>query len=77
MNSSRGAVGFFAQRRNVARIDHYRLLRDIVRFNREAPKVLHAPGAEDWTLGAFVERERYGNVFTSQYLVPMTSAISE
>ena len=37
--------------------------------------MLHAPGAEDWTLGAFIERERYGKVFTSQYLVPMTSAI--
>ena len=73
--SSRGAVGFFAQRRNVARLDHYRLMRDIVRFNREAPKVLHAPGAEAWTLGAFIERERYSKVFTSQYLVPMTSAI--
>ena len=36
--SSRGAVGFFAQPRNVVRLDHYRLLRDIVRFNREAPQ---------------------------------------
>ena len=73
--SSRGALGFFAQARNVLRIDHYRLLRDIVRFNREAPRVLTTPGAEDWTLGSFVASERYGDAFTSQYLVPMTSAI--
>jgi len=73
--SSRGALGFFAQPRNVVRIDHYRLLRDIVRFNREAPRVLTTPGAEEWTLGSFVSRERYGDAFTSRYLVPMTSAI--
>ncbi|MEO7132869.1 MAG: FAD-dependent oxidoreductase [Vicinamibacterales bacterium] len=73
--SSRGALGFFAQPRNVVRMDHYRLLRDIVRFNREAPQVLTTPGAQEWTLGDFVERERYGEAFTTQYLVPMTSAI--
>lgn len=73
--SSRGALGFFAQPRNVVRLDHYRLLRDIVRFNREAPQVLTTPGAEDWTLGDYVTRQRYGDAFTTRYLVPMTSAI--
>lgn len=73
--SSRGALGFFAQPRNVIRLDHYRLLRDIVRFNREAPRVLTTPGAESWTLGEYVTRERYSDAFTTRYLVPMTSAI--
>jgi predicted NAD/FAD-binding protein len=73
--SSRGALGFFAQPRNVVRLDHYRLLRDIVRFNREAPKILTTPGADACTLGDFVAREGYGEAFTSRYLVPMTSAI--
>ena len=73
--SSRGALGFFAQPRNVVRMEHYRLLRDIVRFNREAPRVLTTLGAEEWTLGEYVQRERYGDAFTTQYLVPMTSAI--
>src|SRR5262245_47085902 len=36
---SRGARGFFAQRRNVLRPSHFRLLRDIFRFNREAPRM--------------------------------------
>jgi predicted NAD/FAD-binding protein len=35
--SSRGANGFFAQRRNLARPSHLSLLREILRFNREAP----------------------------------------
>lgn len=73
--SSRGVPGFFAQPRNVVRLDHYRLLRDIVRFNREAPRLLTTPGAEDWTLRDYVTRERYGDAFTTRYLVPMTSAI--
>lgn len=73
--SSRGALGFFAQPRNVVRLDHYRLLRDIIRFNREAPKILTTPGADAVTLGEFVAREGYGDAFTTRYLVPMTSAI--
>ena len=43
--SSRGANGFFAQRRNLFRRSHLRLLREIVRFNREAPALLDAAGA--------------------------------
>lgn len=73
--SSRGALGFFAQPRSVVRLDHYRLLRDIVRFNREAPAVLTAPGAEEWTLDEYVRRGQYSEAFVARYLVPMTSAI--
>lgn len=73
--SSRGALGFFAQPRSVVRVDHYRLLRDIVRFNGEAPAVLTTPGAEAWTLDDYVRRGGYGEAFVSRYLVPMTSAI--
>ena len=43
--SSRGANGFFAQRRNLVRPSHLSLLREIVRFNREAPALLEAPDA--------------------------------
>lgn len=73
--SSRGALGFFAQPRNIVRLEHYRLLRDIVRFNREAPTVLTMTGAENLTLGMYVKSEGYSDVFSSRYLVPMTSAI--
>jgi len=73
--SSRGASGYFAQPRNIVRLDHYRLLRDIVRFNREAPAVLAQPGAETWTLESYVRDKKYSDVFTQRYLIPMTSAI--
>ena len=42
--SSRGANGFFAQRRNLVRPSHLSLLREIVRFNREAPALLECAG---------------------------------
>jgi len=73
--SSRGANGFFAQRRNLVRPSHLSLLREIVRFNREAPALLCLPGAEDQTLGKFLESRQFGEAFTHQYLLPMASAI--
>lgn len=73
--SSRGVAGFFAQPRNLVRPAHHRLLRDILRFNREAPAVLTAPGAEEWTVDGFLRGQRYGADFVTRYLAPMTSAI--
>ena len=73
--SSRGANGFFAQRRNLVRPSHLSLLREIVRFNREAPALLAAPDAERQTLGDFLESRRFGEGFTHRYLFPMASAI--
>ena len=73
--SSRGANGFFAQRRNLVSRSHLSLLREIVRFNREAPAILRAPEAERQTLGDFLESRRFGDAFTRQYLLPMASAI--
>jgi predicted NAD/FAD-binding protein len=71
--SSRGARGFFAQPRNAARPSHLRMFADIVRFNREAPAVLDAPG--DQTLGEYLDGRGYSAGFVARYLVPMTSAI--
>lgn len=77
--SSRGAVGFFASARNLLRPGHYRLLRDIVRFNREAPTVLDGDDDDDQaggeTLADYVARQRYGDEFLPRYLAPMASAV--
>ena len=73
--SSRGANGFFAQRQNLVKPSHLFLLREIVRFNREAPALLDAPDAERQTLGDFLESRRFGEPFTHRYLFPMASAI--
>ena len=73
--SSRGANGFFAQRRNIVRPSHLFLLREIVRFNREAPALVGAPDAERQTLGDFLDARGFGETFTHRYLFPMASAI--
>lgn len=73
--SSRGARGFFAQKRNLLRPSHLRLLTEILRFNREAPALLSRPDAAKATLGDFLESHRFGDHFRRNYLYPMASAI--
>jgi predicted NAD/FAD-binding protein len=64
----------FAQRRNLLRPSFHRMLRDILRFNREALLLLDEPD-KALTLGEYVRRQRYGREFSEQYLLPMGAAI--
>ncbi|MGE3175804.1 MAG: NAD(P)/FAD-dependent oxidoreductase, partial [Planctomycetota bacterium] len=63
----------FAQRRNLLRPAFWGMLRDILRFHREAPKVLR--GEDDPSVAELLLRGRYGQAFTNWYLVPMAAAI--
>jgi predicted NAD/FAD-binding protein len=65
--------GLFAQRRNLLRPSFHRMLRDILRFNREAPALLHSP--EETSLGAYLGEKAYSRAFIDDYLVPMGAAI--
>ena len=73
--SSRGIGGFFAQKSNYLSPRHYTLLREILRFNREAPKVLTDPEAEAMALGEFLDAGGYSPVFVDRYLIPMAGAV--
>jgi uncharacterized protein len=73
--SSRGAAGFFANPLRVASPTHWRLLRDILRFNREALALLREGRAESMMLGVFVEERGYSKVFCDYYLYPTVAAI--
>jgi predicted NAD/FAD-binding protein len=64
----------FAQRRNLLRPSFLRMMRDILRFNREAPTLLSEPGGE-LPLGELLARGRYGAAFVDHYIVPMGAAI--
>jgi predicted NAD/FAD-binding protein len=64
----------FAQRRNLLRPRFLLMVRDILRFNREAPALL-AGSDDDLTLGEYLEQNRYGDAFREDYLLPMGSAI--
>ena len=64
----------FAQRRNLLRPSFYRMLRDILRFNRTALPSTEHLGA-DYTLGEFLFDNGYSHEFVDHYLVPMAAAI--
>jgi predicted NAD/FAD-binding protein len=64
----------FAQPRNLWRWGHYRLLYDILRFNREAPGAVERYSAEV-TLGQFLRDGSYSREFADHYLLPMGAAI--
>lgn len=68
----------FAQRRNLTRPAFWRMLRDILRFNREATALARRPDAELdalLTVGQYLRREGYGEPFLHWYLLPMTACI--
>ncbi|MDZ7768429.1 MAG: NAD(P)-binding protein [Woeseiaceae bacterium] len=64
----------FAQRRNLLKPSFWRMVRDILRFNREALAALHG-NEGNLSLGAWLDRHRYSPEFTGHYLVPMAAAI--
>lgn len=66
--------GLFAQRSNLLRPSFYRMLSDILRFNREAPDLLGRPDF-DLTLGEYLDRNGYSRQFVDSYVLPMGSAI--
>jgi predicted NAD/FAD-binding protein len=64
----------FVQKRNLLRPSFYRMIRDILRFNREASKALVGYG-ELGSLGVFLRNGKYSEEFVDHYLAPMGSAI--
>ncbi len=68
-----GLNALFAQRSNLLRPSFYRMIRDILRFNREAPLAVATRGDE--AVGAYLRDEGYGKPFVDHYLVPMAAAI--
>ena len=72
--SGSGLDGFFAQRSNLFRPRHWRMLQEILRFQREAPDLLEADDPKR-TLGDFLESEHYSTAFVKNHLLPMGGAI--
>lgn len=64
----------FAQRSNIIRPAFYRMLLDILRFNREAPAFFEG-AVSDSTLWEFLHTSDYSREFIEYYIVPMGAAI--
>lgn len=68
------ANALFAQRRNLLRPSFWRMLREILRFNRECRELLEQPD-DTLTLGQYLERGSWSRAFREHYLLPMGGAV--
>lgn len=65
----------FAQRKNLLNLRHWRFLRQLNRFNKEAVAALDEPHWAELSLAEYVEQRGYGGDFLERYLIPMSSAV--
>ena len=65
----------FGQKRNLLRPAFWRMLADIVRFNRHSVAWLEAHPDDDLTLREFLKAGAYSDAFADWYLLPMGAAI--
>ena len=66
----------FAQRKNLLRLSHWRLLKEIMRFNKVAHRLLENPVAvPDMSLGEMLDAHQFSRDMREHYLLPMGAAI--
>jgi uncharacterized protein len=64
----------FCQRRNLLSPRFHGMLLDLARFYRRAPALLEED-SRGISLGAYLERERFGAAFRDEHLLPMAAAL--
>ena len=64
----------FAQRRNIFRPAFHRMIREILRFNREAQRLLETD-APQVSLKDYLANENYSREFIDHFIIPMGAAI--
>ncbi len=64
----------FAQRINLFKPSFYKMIKDILRFNKESVEELEA-GNANVSMGKFLSDRHYGKQFIEQYLIPMGAAV--
>lgn len=73
--SSYGALGVFAQKRNLFSARFWGMLRDITRFYRRAPKDLASLDTPMTSLEDYLEANGYCQAFRDDHLLPQAAAI--
>jgi len=72
--NSQSLSGLFFQKKNLFSLKHYRMIADIMRFNKNANKHIASNSSElDVSLGEYLSG--YSNIFKERYLMPMGAAI--
>lgn len=65
--------GLFATRANICAPAFYRMIADLIRFNRDARRLLAC--GEDLPLGDWLSQQRYSPMFIERLIVPQVSAV--
>lgn len=68
-------LGLFAQPRNLLSRRHWGMVRDMLRFYREAPELLAALPGPALSLGDYLATKGFGGAFRDRHLLPMAAAI--
>ncbi|AEG30963.1 NAD(P)/FAD-dependent oxidoreductase [Thiomicrospira cyclica] len=64
----------FAQRKNLFSLTHWKMIREILRFNKQAKKDLHHLD-HDMSLGDYLTKHKFSSSMQQDYLLPMAAAI--
>ena len=67
--------GLFAQKRNLLRPRFWSMVKDILRFYRDAPAAIVNDADDSITLGDYLSLNRYSHAFQRDHLLPMGAAI--
>lgn len=73
--SGQNPLTLFAQPTNLLRPSFHRMLRDVLRFNREGAEDLIDGRVDGLTMGDYLDRGGYSDLFRRDYLLPMAAAI--
>jgi predicted NAD/FAD-binding protein len=67
--------GVFAQRSNLAQPKFWRMIKDLLRFNKSLATILADGVGEDRSLGSFLDEGGYSRWFVDRLVVPQASAV--
>ncbi|MFN4091849.1 MAG: NAD(P)/FAD-dependent oxidoreductase [Brevundimonas sp.] len=72
---SQGLGALFAQKRNYASPKFWRMIRDVLRFQKQAPRDLPELERTNESLDAYLSRKGFGDLFREAHLMPQAAAI--
>lgn len=73
--SGSGLAGLFGQKSNLLRPRFWTMVRDVLRFYKQAPSLLADSTLEGMSLGEYLDRNGYSASFIDDHLLPMGAAI--